>query len=199
MINKLYNQKDTLYSIAWAFGLDYRDLARRNHISSPYKLRYKQRVYIDNITSTKIKNKRKIRRSITKSYKSRVTSPIKGWIWPSYGKVVEKFNSKHGGNKGIDIAGRYGSAILASNAGKVVYSGMGIPSYGKLLIIKHSDDYLSAYAYNSKMLVHEGQVVKAGQKIATMGRSDSDSVRLHFEIRKVGQPINPLRYLPRKK
>jgi lipoprotein NlpD len=103
-----------------------------------------------------------------------------------------------GGNKGVDISGRYGQPVLASNRGKVVYSGNGIRSYGKLIIIKHNDDYLSAYAYNRQMLVEEGQEIKAGQKIAEMGYDNDGRACLHFEIRRFGKPVNPQLYLPRK-
>ena len=115
------------------------------------------------------------------------------WIWPTLGKVAEQFSEN---TKGIDIAGRPGQAVTASAAGKVVYSGTGLRGYGKLIIIKHNDTYLSAYAHNSKLLVKEGQSVAKGQKIAEMGDTDSSTVKLHFEIRKNGKPVDPLKHLP---
>jgi lipoprotein NlpD len=195
----IVQKKDTLYSIAWALGLDYRDLAEINNLAPPYSLHRGQRIYI---VSSRSKKSVHIAKTIASSYtpsgdKTFIAS-LKGWVWPAHGKVVKGFDNKLGGNRGVDIQGGYGSAVLASNSGNVVYSGTGIRSYGKLLIIKHSDDYLSAYAYNAKMLVREGQKVKAGQKIATMGRDDEGRVALHFEIRRIGKPINPLLYLPKK-
>jgi lipoprotein NlpD len=189
-------KKDTLYSIAWAFGIDYRDLAKRNNLNPPYSLQVGQRLYIATIKSTKNNFSAK---PVSTHEKTNVNVlPLKGWLWPARGSVVAKFNNKPGGNKGVDIKGNYNDPVLASNSGVVVYSGTGIHSYGKLIIIKHSDDYLSAYAYNKTMLVREGQTVNAGQKIATMGSDDAGSVRLHFEIRQVGKPVNPLLYLSKK-
>lgn len=115
------------------------------------------------------------------------------WGWPTQGKVITKFNDS---NKGVDIAGNEGQPILAAAAGKVVYSGTGLRGYGKLVIIKHNKSYLSAYAHNSQILVKEGQDVAKGQKIAEMGNSDADGVKLHFEIRRLGQPTDPEKFLP---
>ncbi|MDQ3185292.1 MAG: peptidoglycan DD-metalloendopeptidase family protein [Pseudomonadota bacterium] len=115
------------------------------------------------------------------------------WIWPAKGKVLEGFSEI---TKGIDIAGKPGQAVSASAAGKVVYSGAGLRGYGKLIIIKHNNTYLSAYAHNSKLLVKEGQAVAKGQKIAEMGNTDAGLVKLHFEIRKNGKPVDPLKHLP---
>ncbi|MDN5881776.1 MAG: peptidoglycan DD-metalloendopeptidase family protein, partial [Nitrosospira sp.] len=116
------------------------------------------------------------------------------WIWPAKGRVLEGFSES---TKGIDIAGKPGQAVSASAAGKVVYSGAGLRGYGKLIIIKHNNTYLSAYAHNNKLLVKEGQTVAKGQKIAEMGTSDGGLVRLHFEIRQNGKPVDPLKHLPR--
>lgn len=115
------------------------------------------------------------------------------WLWPTKGKVLEGFSE---GTKGIDISGTLGQAVNASAAGKVVYSGGGLRGYGKLIIIKHNSTYLSAYAHNNKLLVKEGQTVSKGQKIAEMGSTDSSLVKLHFEIRKNGKPVDPLKHLP---
>jgi lipoprotein NlpD len=115
------------------------------------------------------------------------------WIWPAKGKVLEGFSES---TKGIDIAGKPGQSVTASAAGKVVYSGAGLRGYGKLIIIKHNNTYLSAYAHNSKLLVKEGQTVAKGQKIAEMGNTDASLVKLHFEIRKNGKPVDPLKHLP---
>lgn len=117
------------------------------------------------------------------------------WAWPSRGKLVASFNESNNA-KGIDIAGKPGQAVLAAESGKVVYSGSGLRGYGKLVIIKHNKTFLSAYAHNSQILVKEGQSVTKGQRIAEMGNSDADQVKLHFEIRRLGKPVDPLRYLP---
>jgi lipoprotein NlpD len=119
------------------------------------------------------------------------------WSWPAQGKVLAGFNESSG-SKGVDIAGTQGQPVLAAAAGKVVYSGAGLRGYGKLIIIKHNKTYLSAYAHNSQILVKEGQEVAKGQKIAEMGSTDTDRVKLHFEIRKLGKPIDPAKHLPEK-
>lgn len=124
-------------------------------------------------------------------------SKVSGWTWPTKGRIIAKFSSAENGNKGIDIAGRRGQTVNASAGGVVVYAGNALRGYGNLVIIKHSEDYLSAYAHNEKVLVKEQQTVKAGQKIASMGSSGTSSVRLHFEIRYKGKSVNPLRYLPK--
>lgn len=116
------------------------------------------------------------------------------WAWPSSGKVVAPFSEP--GNKGVDIAGKLGQPVLASADGKVVYSGSGLRGYGKLIIIKHNKTYLSAYAHNNRLLVKEGQSVAKGQKIGEMGNSDADQIKLHFEIRRLGKPVDPLKFLP---
>lgn len=116
------------------------------------------------------------------------------WGWPAQGKVVGEFNEA-ASLKGVDIAGKSGQAVNAAAAGKVVYSGSGLRGYGKLVIVKHNKTYLSAYAHNSQILVKEGQNVSRGQKIAEMGDSDADRVKLHFEIRRFGKPVDPLKYL----
>ena len=117
------------------------------------------------------------------------------WAWPATGKLVTGFSD--GANlKGIDIAGKAGQPVLASAAGKVVYAGAGLRGYGKLVIVKHNGTYLSAYAHNSEILVKEGQQVTRGQKIAEMGNTDSEQVKLHFEIRRLGKPVDPLKFLP---
>ncbi|NNN83294.1 MULTISPECIES: murein hydrolase activator NlpD [Vibrio] len=121
---------------------------------------------------------------------------IAKWLWPTKGRVIKGFSAGDQGNKGIDIAGQRGQSIVSTAAGTVVYSGNALRGYGNLIIIKHNDDYLSAYAHNDQLLVQEGQNVTAGQKIATMGSSGTTSVRLHFEIRYQGKPVNPQRYLP---
>lgn len=133
--------------------------------------------------------------STTKS--SGNTSSI-SWRWPTEGKMIDTFSDAQGGNKGVDIAGSRGQPIFATAPGKVVYAGNVLRGYGNLIIIKHNDDYLSAYAHNDTMLVRDQQDVQAGQKIATMGSTGTSSVRLHFEIRYKGKSVNPLRFLPQR-
>ncbi|XBS71812.1 murein hydrolase activator NlpD [Acerihabitans sp. KWT182] len=126
------------------------------------------------------------------------SSAIAGWRWPTDGKIIDSFSAAEGGNKGIDISGSRGQPVRATADGRVVYAGNALRGYGNLIIIKHNDDYLSAYAHNDTMLVREQQEVKAGQSIATMGSTGTSSVRLHFEIRYKGKSVNPLRYLPQR-
>jgi len=119
------------------------------------------------------------------------------WRWPASGKLLGVFGQ--GGGKGIDIAGERNSPVIAVASGKVVYSGDGLRGYGKMLIVKHSDEFLTAYAHNQALLAKEGDWVKGGQKIAEMGDTGSDRVKLHFEVRQYGKPLDPLKYLPERK
>lgn len=120
-------------------------------------------------------------------------SPIP-WLWPTAGKVVETFDDPR--NKGIDIAGVEGASVQAAADGEVVYVGSAVRGYGNLVIVRHSDEFITAYAHNRKVLVAEKQAVKRGQTIAELGRSDADRPKLHFEIRHQGKPVDPLKYLP---
>ncbi|MGL4601572.1 MAG: murein hydrolase activator NlpD [Plesiomonas sp.] len=135
---------------------------------------------------------------VKSSSSSSGNSAVSSWRWPVEGKVINGYSASEGGNKGIDIAGRRGQPIYATAPGKVVYAGNALRGYGNLIIIKHNDDYLSAYAHNETLKVKERQSVKAGEQIATMGSSGTSSVRLHFEIRYKGKSVNPLGYLPRR-
>lgn len=116
------------------------------------------------------------------------------WAWPATGKIGGQF--VEGGSKGLDILGKKGDPVQAASDGKVVYSGSGLRGYGQLLIIKHNNAFLTAYAHNSKILVKEGQSVTRGQKIAEMGDTEADQVKLHFEVRRQGKPVDPLKHLP---
>ena len=118
------------------------------------------------------------------------------WQWPVKGKILKNFYQT--GKKGIDILGKYGQSVRSAALGKVVYSGDGLIGYGNLVIIKHNDLYLSAYANNRRLLVNEGQQVKKGQEIAEIGRAKDKTSTLHFEIRKNGKPVNPVNFLPKK-
>ena len=120
------------------------------------------------------------------------------WGWPAQGKIAANF-SDNANAKGVDIAGKAGQTVVAAASGKVVYSGSGLRGYGKLIIIKHNKTYLSAYAHNNQILVKEGQQVVKGQKIAEMGNTDADQVKLHFEIRRLGKPVDPMKYLSNEK
>ncbi len=126
--------------------------------------------------------------------KAPAAAPSADWIWPANGKVIDKFDEKR--NKGIAIAGKEGDPVVASADGQVVYSGSGLRGYGNLVILKHDDDFISAYAHNRQILVKQGQMVKRGQRIAEVGRSDTTQPKLHFEIRRQGKPVDPLAYLP---
>jgi lipoprotein NlpD len=119
-----------------------------------------------------------------------------GWAWPASGTLIGRFSSNGSLNKGIDLAGELGQPVLAASSGTVVYAGSGLRGYGELVIIKHSDTFVSAYGHNRRLLVKEGQQVKVGQMIAEMGSTGTDRVKLHFEIRRQGKPVDPLQYLP---
>ena len=148
-----------------------------------------------NLATLQVTNKK----STSKPAAKKLEKPIKHtWNWPTQGKVIRTYSSKLGGNKGIDISGKIGQPVLAASAGKVVYSGNGLASYGNLIIVKHSDQFLSAYAHNKKLFVREGGEVKRGQKIAELGNTGTSEAKLHFEIRYKGKPVNPLDYLPKR-
>ena len=135
------------------------------------------------------------------SINANVVAPIASnvaWQWPTSGNIIQGFSNTDGGNKGIDISGSRGQAVKAAASGRVVYAGNALRGYGNLIIIKHNDDFLSAYAHNDKILVTDQQEVKAGQEIAKMGSSGTNTVKLHFEIRYKGKSVDPIRYLPRR-
>jgi lipoprotein NlpD len=129
---------------------------------------------------------------------STLPKKVSRWFWPVKGKVIGTFSAKEQGNKGIKIAGNRGDAIKAAASGRVVYAGSALRGYGNLVIIKHSDDYLSAYAHADKILVKEKQLVNVGQTVAEMGNTGTNRVMLHFEIRYHGKSVNPLKYLPKQ-
>jgi lipoprotein NlpD len=201
---------DTLYSIAWRYGMDYRELAKLNEISYPFTIFVDQKLKVS-VPKSGTKKSRKSSRKAKKSKKdsaakqsrkqAKSQSGVK-WYWPLEGKVISGFSLKGNINKGLDIAGKNGQAVAAAAAGTVVYAGGGLRGYGKLVIVKHSDNFLSAYGNNSKILVKEGDQVRRGKVIArlgTNGPNESGKEVLHFEIRRDGKPENPLKYLPKKK
>ncbi len=237
---------DTLYSIAFLHGVDYRDVAEWNHIDNPAAIKIGQQLQLqvpvgpapspnaprpvmasqvpDTVVTKSYPKVGKLAyndRALAEAERLQNGSPAVvapapvaaatphvqpapvhvddeaplEWGMPTKGKVVAGF-SESDNRKGIDIAGTRGQPVVASAAGKVVYSGSGLRGYGKLIIIKHNKTYLSAYAHNDHILVKEGQSVSKGQKIAEMGNTDASQVELHFEIRKFGKPVDPAKYLP---
>lgn len=197
---------DTLYAISRSTGTSVRDLARLNNISPPYTIEVGQKLKLSGSTKTSPTSGKTTTKSSTKTAAVRPSSSVpqsswppvgqRCWQWPASGKVILPYSTADGGNKGIDISAARGTPVYAAGAGKVVYVGNQLRGYGNLIMIKHSEDYITAYAHNDTLLVNNGQSVKAGQKIATMGSTDAASVRLHFQIRYRATAIDPLRYLP---
>lgn len=209
---------DTLFSIAWKFDKDHKALAYYNHLDPNAALHVGQTI---NLVSTKTtlahlkeKNESAVAKSSAlksniksvdmksakiKSHESQVLASKNSsslWYWPSKGQVSESFSvSQH--NKGINIEGIAGSPVLASQAGIVAYSGNGLRGYGNLVILRHDNGYLSAYAFNQNIVVKEGEKVKAQQKIAEMGKRKGNKGQLHFEIRMKGRPVDPIKFLVR--
>jgi lipoprotein NlpD len=192
---------DTLYSLARQNDISVARLAAINDLRKPYIINPGQVLRLKGAPVPSV-TQTTTRREVKVPEVARVTSAVDSnrdvrWQWPVKGKVIARFNKSKNDAKGIDIAGSEGKPVRAASAGKVVYSGNGLISYGNLVIIKHSKSYLSAYAHNKKLLVKEGEIVKAGQKIAEIGKTGVEKPKLHFEIRKNGKPVDPLRYLPR--
>jgi len=211
---------DTLYAIAWQKGVDYRLIASWNGIRPPYRIYSGQVLRLKPPVASRVppssrapRAKQAPRvRAASKSSARPASSPVKKksvkkkpatkkeltWRWPVRGRIVSTFKAGDPLRKGIKIAGQSGKAILAAEGGKVVYSGSGLIGYGRLIIIKHNDNYLSAYGHNRMILVKEGDQVTKGKKIAEMGTANSGRPMLHFEIRRDGKPVDPERILPRK-
>jgi len=254
---------DTLYSIARANNIDYRQLARWNNIRDPNRIYVGQRIRLTpppaggSVVSTASASSHPASKSVSPSRQSvspsrqsvspsrqsvspsrqsvspsrQSVSPSRtsikalassralarrsvkpapspstasetdsvasvAWQWPATGKVLRTFNAADPSRRGIDIAGNLGDPVMAAGSGEVVYAGSGLPGYGNLLIIKHNQRYISAYAFNQSLLVEEGAKVTAGQRIATIGRDGNKPPALHFQIRIDGQPVDPLRFLP---
>ncbi len=191
---------DTLYSIAWVYGTDFKALAQLNGIRSPYVIRPGQRIKLRGkpTSGTVLASSSAVKMASRTADAVQPLAADKSWRWPASGKLLSGFGQS-GGNKGIDISGNIGDSVVTARAGKVVYAGNGIRGYGNLLIVKHSAEFLSAYAYNSRLLVKEGDLVKEGQKIAEIGNSGAArEAKLHFEIRRQGKPVDPVRLLPRR-
>ncbi len=188
---------DTLHSISWRYGVDANSLARWNNIPRPYTIYPGQKLRINStapIKGSKSASKSSSSKPVAKPSKPVKTVPVGDWRWPVKGKLLSKFS---GSNNGIDIVAKEGTVVSAASAGKVVYAGSGLRGYGNLLIIKHNASFFSAYAHSRKLFVAEGATVKTGQKIAEVGSTGTDRAKLHFEIRKDGNPVDPLKYLPR--
>ena len=224
---------DTLYSIAFRHGLNFRTVARLNNIGGSYQIYPGQRLVLKpsaqkivRESSANAKKAAKKAPAVSKAAKKPVKKPAKPprtvekpkaspavssasnkkpsnaarirWQWPSKGRLIASFKTKGQVNKGVNLAGSKGDPVLAAASGTVVYAGNGLLAYGNLIIIDHNQNFLSAYAHNSRVLVKESDKVTAGDKIAEMGRSGAERVMLHFEIRRDGVPVNPLKYLPKK-
>lgn len=197
---------ETLYAVAFRYDLDYRRLAALNHLHRPYTLRVGQKLLLHSSQFSTRKSTRWQKpgavswRALPKSGSagSGYRRPNKGsnWYWPTPGPVVANFLPAQG-KKGIDIAGKKGDKIHAAADGLVAYAGGGLQGYGNLIIIKHSNEFLTAYGNNTRNLVKEGQSVKAGQIIGEMGVIDRRFWGVHFEMRKAGNPVDPLHYLRR--
>ena len=208
---------ETLFAIAWRYHRDYKELARINGIKYPYRIYPGQKIRLQNYTK-KVTNQNKKQTSVPKDsqthrYKKPANDakPIQekvanqrdkrvniSWSWPARGSLLKRFSSRGKVNKGITIAGNRGDLVFAAAQGEVVYSGPGFVGYRNLIIIKHSQTYLSAYAYNSRLLVKEGQKVKARQKIAEIGSTGTTRNQLYFEIRRHGKQVDPTKYLPKR-
>jgi lipoprotein NlpD len=204
---------DTLYGIAWQSKLDYRSIAQWNGIRAPYRIYPGQTLRLrpppvrrppppPPATKPRSTPKPASRPKPSPAPKA-APSPAEpaprnlSWQWPVRGKIVSRFKAGDPLRNGIKIAGRNGDAIRSAEDGKVVYSGSGLIGYGRLIIVKHNDKYLSAYGHNRKILVGEGDRVTKGQKIAEMGIANNGDAQLHFEIRRDGKPVDPLRLLPK--
>ncbi|MEO0436214.1 MAG: peptidoglycan DD-metalloendopeptidase family protein [Pseudomonadota bacterium] len=234
---------DTLYSIAFRYGMDYKRLAAANEIPSPYTIFAGQRLLLEEATLkrsqasaatiSRASESKLVKRSAStptatkpapsppSNTKNSNTAPqtainrestpnrpeafapkksdvvdADSWRWPASGRVVRRFDGQL--QKGIDIAGDRGAPVAATAGGSVVYAGSGIAGYGLMLIVRHNDEYLSAYGHNERLLVREGDLVGVGQTIAELGSSGTDTVKLHFEIRRRGKPVNPLALLPKR-
>jgi len=218
---------ETLYSISWAYGHDYHDVAQWNQIPPPYVIKRGQRLrvaaprigapVIDKTSkNSKIENSNSVRdvnqepginadkqavvvsgRPQSVNNESRHRNLV--WRWPiKQGKVIQAFDAHDPGKQGVDVTGQMGQPVYSAEAGYVVYSGGGLHRYGKLIIVKHNETFLSAYAHNKRLLVKQGEFLEAGQLIAEMGSTGTNSTKLHFEIRRNGKPVDPLDYLPKQ-
>ena len=217
---------DTLYSIAWRYGLDYHRLAEWNRIDSSYRIYPGQVLRLSALSQSAVtatvkapepkpavdpppprtsppprKKAPAVAKPPAQPPKPASAAASGGalkWVWPARGAVVQTFRQGDRTRQGIRIAGKSGQPVVAAESGKVVYTGSGLPGYGKLIIIKHNKNYLSAYGFNRKLLVRDGGQVARGERIAEMGQSTDGKSLLHFEIRRRDTPLDPLKRLPRR-
>jgi lipoprotein NlpD len=226
---------DTLYSIAWQLGMNYRELASINGIRSPYTIYKGQRLHARPTARRPAAKPAAMQprpvitgspapaaapatsvakpapaalpaatpatvSTPTRTASQTATAPAYDgkWVWPTRGRVLTRFQTSGPGKQGIDIGGHADQPVKAAANGKVVYAGSGLVGYGRLIIVKHNENLLSAYGHNNKLLVDEGEHVAAGQMIAKMGSSGTNRNELYFEIRKNGKPTDPMRYLPKQ-
>ncbi|PSF09812.1 peptidoglycan DD-metalloendopeptidase family protein [Marinobacter halophilus] len=219
---------ETLYGIAWRYGRDYRELGDANGMSPPWSIRAGQVLRLDKkgtirqtaqtssspprqaapAPRSSVNTRAPTQTRSTQPARTAASAPRRNtdsqavgnvrWQWPHAGTVIANFSESGKVNKGIDIAGKPGDAVKAAAGGNVVYAGSGLLGYGNLIIVNHNEHYLSAYAHNRKILVREGEDVKAGQVIAELGSSGTDKPVLHFEIRRNGNPVDPAKYLPKR-
>ena len=210
---------DTLFGLAFRNGIDFRDLATWNGIAAPYTIYPGQSIRLypaggrsasgatptGSATTVATGRPKPVTGTVPAATRPvtvpKPVAPVSSgfsWRWPADGQVIGGFASGDATKQGVDIGGSSGQAVRAAGDGVVVYSGGGLVGYGELIIIKHSESWLSAYGHNRKRLVNEGQNVKAGQQVAEMGRSGASRDMLHFEIRYNGKPVDPLLYLPRR-
>lgn len=187
--------KDTLFAIAFRYDQDYQQLARRNHIAPPYTLRIGQVLRLGGVYYLPVQKKHPHdSRSKANINTKHLKSSSGSWIWPTSGRVVKHYSpALH--MKGIDIQGHANAKIYAAQSGTIAYSGNGLAGYGNLIIIKHSGAFLTAYGFNAKNLVREGQFIKKGEVIADIGKIYGQYWGVHFEVRKYGKPVDPLLYL----
>ena len=186
---------ETLFSISWRYGKDPDDVARWNRLGDGSLIYPGQVIRLTPPSGTTSRSTTASRPS-TKPLPQIPAQPAPKWSWPTAGKINVEFGAKPGTGTGVLINGKAGQPIVAAASGRVVYAGSGLIGYGQLIILKHNDTYLSAYGYTASLLVKEGQEVKKGQKIATMGEGPERKPRLHFEIRRNGKPVDPRPFLP---
>ena len=198
---------DTVTQIGRVSNQNWRDVVRWNNLDSPNQIEVGQILRITPPEGTAVATPvnpavtppKPLPPIVTSFAPITPTTPVApeddiAWIWPSNGALIAGFDEIK--NKGLKIAGKLGDPVVASADGRVVYAGSGLRGYGNLVILKHNETYLTAYAHNQTLLVKEDQTVRKGQRIADMGSSDADKVMLHFEVRRQGKPVDPSRYLP---
>jgi lipoprotein NlpD len=187
---------ETLFSIAWRYSKDADDLARWNHLGDGSLIYPGQVLRLTPSSASASASTSGARSRPPQTLPGIPAQPPPAWAWPTAGRIDVEFGGKPGTGTGVLINGRGEQPVYAAAPGSVVYAGSGLIGYGQLIILKHNDTYLSAYGYNASLLVKEGQTIRKGQQIATMGEGPERKPRLHFEIRRNGKPVNPRQYLP---